>query len=143
MDTDAVRQAVDEGNREFGAATARKDYAGMAALYTDNAKVMPPNEPIVSGKEAIEKYWRSAATELGLTEVTLKTVDLEIAGDTAYEVGEADMKLSVLSFIGGSVAKTKYLVVWRRGDDGQWRRDRNIWNNTTSIETFGIKPPPM
>ena len=34
MDTEAVRHAVDEGNRKFAAAAIRKDYAGMAALYT-------------------------------------------------------------------------------------------------------------
>jgi uncharacterized protein (TIGR02246 family) len=123
MNTDAVRQAVDEGNRKFGAAAARKDYAGMAALYTANAKVLPPDAPIVSGKKAIEEFWRSAATALGLTDVTLKTVDLEVTGDTAYEVGEADLKL------GSGQAKVKYLVVWLRGDDGQWRLHRDIWNN--------------
>src|SRR6266851_6946756 len=64
MDTDAVRHSVDEGNRKFGAAAARKDYAGIAALYTANAKVLPPDAPIVTGKKAIEEFWRSAATAL-------------------------------------------------------------------------------
>src|SRR5438270_11283863 len=45
METDAVRQSVDDGNRKFGAAAARKDYAGIAVLYTDNAKVLPPDAP--------------------------------------------------------------------------------------------------
>jgi uncharacterized protein (TIGR02246 family) len=123
MDTDAVRRSVDEGNRKFGAAAARKDYAGMAALYTDNAKVLPPDAPIVTGKKAIEEFWRAAATALGLTDVTLKTIDLEVTGDTAYELGEADLQL------GSGQAKVKYLVVWHRGGDGQWRLHRDIWNN--------------
>jgi len=123
MDTDAVRHFVHEGNRKFGAAAARKDYAGMAALYTDNAKVLPPDAPIVTGKKAIEEFWRAAATALGLTDVTLKTVDLEVTGDTAYEVGEAELKL------GSGQAKVKYLVVWHRGGDGQWRLHRDIWNS--------------
>jgi ketosteroid isomerase-like protein len=123
MSTDAVRHSVNEGNRKFGAAAARKDYAGMAALYTDNAKVMPPDAPIVTGKKAIEEFWRAAATALGLTDVTLKTVDLEVTGDTAYEVGEANLKL------GSGQAKLKYLVVWQRGGDGQWRLHRDIWNS--------------
>jgi uncharacterized protein (TIGR02246 family) len=123
MSTDAVRHSVNEGNRKFGAAAARKDYAGMAALYTDNAKVMPPDAPIVTGKKAIEEFWRAAATALGLTDVTLKTVDLEVTGDTAYEVGEANLKL------GSGQAKLKYLVVWQRGGDGRWRLHRDIWNN--------------
>jgi uncharacterized protein (TIGR02246 family) len=123
MDTAAVRHSVNEGNRKFSAAAARKDYAGMAALYTDNAKVLPPDAPVVTGRKAIEEFWRTAATALGLADVTLKTVDLEVTGDTAYEVGEADLKLS-----SGQV-KVKYLVVWLRGGDGQWRLHRDIWNN--------------
>jgi ketosteroid isomerase-like protein len=86
MNPDAVRQAVDDGNRKFGAAAARKDYAGMAALYTDNAKVLPPDAPIVTGRKAIEEFWQTAANALGLTDAKLKTVDLEVTGDTAYEM---------------------------------------------------------
>ena len=63
----------------------------MAALYTANAKVLPPDAPIVSGKKAIEDFWRSAANTLGMTDVTLKTIDLEVTGDTAYEVGEGEL----------------------------------------------------
>ena len=62
-------------------------------------------------------------TTLGLTGVTLKTLDLEVTGDTAYEVGEADLKLS------SGQAKVKYVVVWLKGGDGQWRLHRDIWNN--------------
>jgi|SRR3954462_947401 uncharacterized protein (TIGR02246 family) len=123
MNTDEVRKVIDEGNRNFGAAAARKDYAGMAAFYTEDAKVLPPDASIVSGRTAIEEFWRSAANALGLTDITLKTVDLEVAGDIAYEIGEADLKL------GSAQAKAKYLVVWLRSRDGQWRLHRDIWNS--------------
>ena len=122
MDNDAVRKAVEEGNRKFGAAAGRKDYAGLAALYTDNAKLLPPDAPFVSGRKAIEEFWRAAAASLGLISVALKTHDLEVSGDIACETGEADLTL-----ISGP-AKVKYLVVWRRGGDGQWRLHRDIWN---------------
>jgi uncharacterized protein (TIGR02246 family) len=123
MNTDEVRQVIDEANRKFGAAIASKDYAGMAAFYTEDAKVLPPDAPIVSGRKAIEEFWRTAANALGLTDATVNTLDLEIAGDTAYEIGEADLKLS------SGQAKVKYLLVWLRGRDGQWYVHRDIWNN--------------
>lgn len=123
MDTDAVRKSVEEGNRKFGAAAGRKDYSGLAALYTDNAKLLPPDAPIVTGRKAIEEFWRAAAATLGLISVTLKTLNLEVAGNTAYEVGEADLKLS------SGQAKVKYLVVWLKGGDGEWRLHRDIWNS--------------
>ena len=122
MDNDAVRKAVEEANRKFGAAAGCKDYAGLAALYTDNAKLLPPDAPFVSGRKAIEEFWRAAAASLGLISVALKTQDLEVSGDIACETGEADLTLN------SGPAKVKYLVVWRRGGDGQWRLHRDIWN---------------
>src|ERR1700744_3448292 len=115
MNVQTVRESVDEGNRKFGSAVARKDYAAMAALYTENAMVLPPDGPIVTGKPAIEEFWRSAANALGLTNAVLKTRDLEVTGDTAYEVGEADLKA------GSGQMMVKYLVVWVKGGDGNWQ----------------------
>jgi ketosteroid isomerase-like protein/dienelactone hydrolase len=118
---DPVRAAVDEGNRKFGAAVGAKDYAAMAALYTENAKVLPPDMPVVTGRKAIEEFWRGAAAKLGVTAATLTTVDLEVAGDTACETGEAALTLP------SGTVKVKYLVVWRK-DGGTWRLHRDMWN---------------
>jgi len=95
----------------------------MAAFYTEDAKLLPPDAPIVSGEEGDREILALGDDALGLTGVTLETVDLEVSGDTAYEVGQADLSLS------SGQAKVKYLVVWTGGGDGQWRLHRDIWNN--------------
>ena len=123
MDIREVLKAVEEGNRKLSAALERKNYAEMARLYTEGAKVLAPDAPIVTGRKAIEDFWREAAIALGLVSVTLKTLDLEVSEGTAYEVGQADLKLS------SGKATVKYIVVWRRGDDGAWRLHRDIWNS--------------
>jgi ketosteroid isomerase-like protein len=123
MSVGEVRKAVEEGNRKFGAAVQRKNYAELASLYTNDAKVLAPDAPIVTGRRAIENFWRDAASALGLVGATLKTLDLEVSEDTAYEVGQADLKVS------SGHATVKYMVVWRRGDDGAWQLHRDIWNS--------------
>ena len=123
MDIGEVRKAVEEGNRKLGAALERKNYPEIASLYTDDAKVLAPDAPIVTGRKAIEDFWREAASALGLVSVTLKTLDLEVSEDTAYEIGQADLKVS------SGRASVKYIVVWRSGDDGVWRLHRDIWNS--------------
>ena len=55
MSTDEVRQVIGEGNRRFGEAAARKDYTGMAALYTEDAKLLPPDAPITIDNELIDQ----------------------------------------------------------------------------------------
>ena len=126
MTTDQVRKLVEAGNQKFSAAAGRRDYAAMAALYTEAAMVLPPEEPVVIGRKAIEDFWRAAVSSLDIVGVTLSTADLEVHGDAAFEVGEADMKTS------SGLAKVKYLVVWLRGHDGQWRLHRDIWNSAQS-----------
>jgi ketosteroid isomerase-like protein len=116
-----VRAAIDEGNRKFSAAVSAKDYGAMAALYTETAKLLPPDAPIISGRKAIEEFWRAAATKLGVTGATLTTVDLDVAGDMACEVGEAALALA------SGTTKVKYLVVWRN-QGGTWRLHRDMWN---------------
>jgi ketosteroid isomerase-like protein len=69
----------------------------------------------------VKKMWGSIAQQIGLKDVRLDTVDLEMAGDTAYEVGEA-----VLTLAKGTAA-VKFVVVWKQVD-GQWRLHRDIWN---------------
>jgi ketosteroid isomerase-like protein len=58
---------------------------------------------------------------MGLKSVKLETVDLEIAGEMAHELGEAQLTL------GSGTAAVKYVVVWKKAD-GQWRLHRDIWN---------------
>ena len=100
MDIIEVRKAVEEGNRKFGAAVEHKNYAEIANLYTDDAKVLAPDAPIVTGRKAIEDFWRDAASALGLVSATLKTLDLEVSEDTAYEVGQAALRLEPVESLG-------------------------------------------
>lgn len=120
MNSDEHRQAIELEIRNYGAAAARKDYLGLAGFFTEDAKVLPPGAPIVSGRKTIGEFWRAALERIDLT---FKTIELEVAGDIAYEIGETDVKLS------SGQAKTKYLVVWLRCPDGRWRLHRDIWNN--------------
>jgi uncharacterized protein (TIGR02246 family) len=114
--------AITAVNRQFEEAAKKGDLDRLAALYTADAMAFPPDGPIVKGRENIKHMWGSVATQMGLKEVRLETLDLEEAGDTAYEVGEATLTHS------GGTAIAKFVVVWKMVD-GQWRLHRDIWNS--------------
>ena len=124
---DTVRAAVDRGNRAFLAAYAAHDSAKLAALYAPNAAAFPPGAGRANGRDAIRKVWQSYM-DAGVTNVTLRTVEVEARGDLAYESGEyaldAPDKDGKLGHSTG-----KYVVVWKRGKGG-WQLYRDIWNDT-------------
>jgi uncharacterized protein (TIGR02246 family) len=112
-------------NRKFEQAAANGDLDLLASLYTKDAVAMPPDGPFVKGRDNIKQMWGSIAQQIGLKSVKLQTVDLEISGDTANEVGEAHLTLA------SGAAVVKYVVVWKKAD-GEWRLHRDIWNAKTA-----------
>lgn len=111
---------------EFAEAFNSKDAAAVAAHYTEDAAVLPPDAARVDGRENIEKFWRGAM-DAGLTDLALKAVEVEESGDLAYEVGTFTFKAPGE---GGALAEAagKYIVIWKKEPDGAWRLHRDIWN---------------
>lgn len=113
-------------NRAFEEAVRKGDVERLAQLYTPDAMALPPGAPSVKGRDAIKELWSSAIREMALRDVRLQTLDLEIAGDTACEVGEARLTLEPPSSQPSTVT-VKYVVAWKKAA-GRWLLHRDIWN---------------
>jgi uncharacterized protein (TIGR02246 family) len=124
------REAMAAVNRRFEEATRKGDVDGMAAVYTEDGVAMPPDGPVIQGRDAVREMWGSVLKDMGLRDVKLETLDLEINGDTACEVGKATLNVEPP---GGepATAVAKFVVYWKKdGDTWKWHRD--IWNNMPS-----------
>jgi uncharacterized protein (TIGR02246 family) len=120
-----VRAAIEAGNKKFADGAAKKDAALIATAYTTDAQAFPPNSDVVKGRPAIQKLWQSVL-DSGIAAFELKTMEVESAGNIAYEVGTYAMKTK-----DGKVADHgKYCVVWKQVN-GQWLLHRDIW--TTNL----------
>jgi uncharacterized protein (TIGR02246 family) len=110
-------------NDRFTAAFNRADPAAMAAMYTEDAYVLPAGADMVKGRGAIEAFWRGAIQQLG--DAKLTTVDvLPLGSGAAREIGTFSFKTkgpSPQEVVG------KYVVVWHNVD-GQWKLATDIWN---------------
>ena len=121
-----VRKAIEQGDDIFGMRVKAGDAAGLAALYTSTAMLLPPGSQPVTGHSNIEAFWRSVM-DMGIKEANLQTLEVEAFGDTAIEVGTY-----VLRVEGGQTAdQGKYIVVWKR-EGGAWKLHRDVWNTSVT-----------
>ncbi len=121
-----VTQGMSETNRQFEAAISGGDAAGAAAVYTDNGKLLAPDAPAITGREAIQVYWQ-AVLDMGAKSVSLHTLDLEEIGDTAVETGAATLNIQTEGE-DSAQAEGKFVVIWKRQADGSWKWDTDCFN---------------
>jgi ketosteroid isomerase-like protein len=100
---------------------AKGNYAAIDRVYTKNARILPPGAEMITGRENIRGFWKEAIAGMGVASLKLSSLDVEVLGDTAIEVGRAEINTGT-----GSIA-VKYVVVWKR-EDGAWKWHVDIWN---------------
>ena len=127
---DDVRQAIEQVNSQFVEAYKAGDAATIASLYTDTAKMLPPDATEIAGHEAIQNLWQSWLDD-GLKDLTLEAIEVESSGDLAYEIGQFSLQAPAEN--DAMVTATgNYVVVWKRGGDGNWRLHVDTWNDAPS-----------
>ena len=94
----------------------------LELVYTEQARILPPDAQMVSGRTGILEFWR-AAVEAGLRRAALTTIDALPAGDGIIEIGRADLTM------GGQPVTVKYVVFWKE-ENGTWKWHVDIWNGS-------------
>ena len=117
------KATIEKLNDVWTAAVNKGDAAAVAALYAEDAYVLPPGSAMVKGRPAIEAFWRQAAQQM--TDAKLTTVDvLPLGRSAAREIGTVTLKTKSQppqEIVG------KYVVLWRKvGRD--WKLATDIWN---------------
>lgn len=98
-----------------------RDMDALKALYSDDARILPPNRPMAQGPEAVEQEFQEMF-DAGL-DVTLETVEAVAAGDLGHRVGTF-----TLSAGGEEIDRGKYIETWRK-IDGKWLITSDIYNS--------------
>lgn len=123
-DEAAIRDADAQWSKTAGA----NDLEGTVAYYTDDAVLLPPNEAIANGKQAIRAVW---APLLGPgTSISWQASKVEVArsGDLAYITGA--YQLTMKDPQGNPVNdRGKFVEVWKKQADGKWKVVADIFNS--------------
>jgi ketosteroid isomerase-like protein len=113
-DAARIKQVIEALRTAFNA----KDPAKAAALYSTTAAVMPPNRPLMRGRQFVQQYYVDRFAE-GATNLELQSADISGQGTLAYASG--DYRLNLVPAKGGEsrLDRGKFLWIFRE-QNGQW-----------------------
>jgi len=103
------------------------DVDGLAMMYSEDAEVLPPDQPIVAGHEAIATFWKTYNP--GQVRLEVSAVDSVRLGDYWYREGS----YSALFPEEGEPRVGKFIELWKQVDSA-WLLYRHMWSTNA--------PPP-
>jgi ketosteroid isomerase-like protein len=108
------------------------DVEAIVALYTDNARLLPPNKEMMQGAAAVRAEFGEMIAA-GLTG-ELETTEAMAAGDMGYRVGT----YKLMAPDGSVVDRGKYIETWTMAG-GEWRLSNDIWNSDLPADAGGTQ----
>jgi uncharacterized protein (TIGR02246 family) len=117
------KAAIQKLEDQWGAAFNKGDAAAVAAMYTDDAYVLPVGAPMAKGRADIQNFWKQAMQQLSDVKCTAVDV-MPIGRSGAREIGTCTFKTKGAAPQDGAL---KYAVVWRKVGS-QWLLNTDIWN---------------
>ena len=139
MDIEADIAAIKALNDEWLALYNAGDFDKLVAVfYAENAVQMPPNEPILEGKEVILSSLKKSRGEFEEHCDSSITEDVRVSGDLALARGTDTGTTAPKA--GGEPANydIKWLMAYERQPDGTWKCVYEIWNDNIPLPA----PPP-
>ena len=117
--------AIKKANSEFEVAMTKADIASIVAPYTEDAVFVKPDGISIKGRAAIEQLYRDRFAKSGpALETKIESQQLMVDGDIAYERGRGLLARRVNNERVADWAR--FLTVWQRQADGDWKILRNI-----------------
>jgi uncharacterized protein (TIGR02246 family) len=113
---------IEQLSAAWNEALNTKDLDTLTMVYTNDARIMPPNGEMMRGAEGVRATF-GAMMDAGLTgELSIEEITMQ--DNVAYKIGAYKI------MDGDSVVDTgKFIETWLRGEDGKWRISNDIWNS--------------
>ena len=139
-DATGLRAGVDSAADRLLTTQRANNPDSLMVLLTDDVVLMPPNEPSLKGKAAVQAWYEQFLTQMRTSRLTIMDREVLIGGEWATELATFEW---VLAPVGGGPAVTdrgSYVQVWHHEPDGRWLFAREIWNSTTQPVSASTGP---
>ena len=114
-----AERAFEEAYAAFSAAYRAGDAEAVAALYADDAFYLAPGGEIERGGMARHFEFLSSFEPGAGPVIEFEVVDRDVSGELAYDIGYFTFRRE--GEAAESAGRGKFIVIWKRGDDGVWR----------------------
>ena len=134
-DETAIRAQASNWEKAYNAGDAK----AVAALYAEDALLLPPGAPGVKGRAAILEFFTkdiAGAKAAGAVFVLNPKTDVGVSGNTGWESGTYKATVK-----GAVVESGKFLSVSRK-KDGKWLYIRDTWNADAPPAPAAPAAPP-
>lgn len=127
LDINEVRKIIEDQTNRFTAAHITKDTAFLNNIFTQDARVLPPNSEAVIGRKDIAQLnfdW----VNYGVYE--FKETSTNLYGTTDFLIDEGTYFLRYGDE--KTVENGKYINIWKQ-ENGEWKIYSNIWNTSEQL----------
>jgi ketosteroid isomerase-like protein len=129
MDLASEQTRLLERDAEWSAAASEgRDVELILSFWTDDAVVLPPGLPSITGKVALRQYVEGSMKIPGF-KISWASTDVTFSpdGNLAYMFSQNAVTMNAPD---GTLTTTegRAVTIWRRESDGEWRCAVDIWN---------------
>lgn len=127
--SEADLATIKTANASYAAAVKARDWAALAALYAQDAIIMPPNHTSVTGRADIQAFFQGFPP---MSNFEVPVVEIEGRGDLAVVRGT--YSLTITQEGAAPVTDTgNWIEMRRKQADGSWLIVRDIWNSDMAL----------
>jgi ketosteroid isomerase-like protein len=112
--------AIKKATADLAAGVNAKNVEQILTLYADNSVFMPPNAPLLRGRDPLKSFYTDLVGKV--TDLRLEPADVAGHGPIAYESGTYSMNT------GTTRDRGKFLFVLRNMA-GKWRFEYSSWSS--------------
>lgn len=123
-----VEQALRDADDQWSKAAGAHDLEKTLSFYSNDAIVLPPNQPAITTRDGIRDMWKQILADM--TSMSWKATRIEVAksGELGYVTGTYEM--TIKDATGTPINdRGKYLEVWEKLPDGAWKCGADMFSS--------------
>jgi ketosteroid isomerase-like protein len=139
--TASERAAIEQVREREIRAFSQGNVDSLAAVFTENAVLMPPGEARVTGRPAIRSWAQNIANQFNIAG-SYTGSEIVVVGEWAFE--RYSGRLTLTPKAGGTPIDDplKGVHIYHRYSDGSWRISQDVWNSDPAPTTSAANATP-